>query len=1151
MTADATTILRKRLKAAGYSPIPVTGKIPSGREWQDKLNVTDQEIENWSRWAGLNTGVITTRTPAFDIDIKSNAEAASAVEQLARQQFAGKGKFLVRVGLPPKRLIPFRADAPFQKIAASLLPPGVADTDPNWRKKIEKVEFLCDRQQFVAFGVHPDTGNPYAWNDVGDPSSVSRDQLPAISAVEARALVDAAAELLVTQFGYRRVKAGGGKRRAGKRARQPKTPNESVSGNTNTTPLLDYEATSFFDGVNARAMQDMSAWAPGLFPGARFVSPTLGWRVSSKDLGRHDLEEDLSIHPKGIVDFGVADMGDPYEGSRTPIDLVMEWSGIHTTPIAAAFWLCQRLGIQVTASAPRKAEVPLDQARAELEACITGLMTKAIEWHALPQEDRPEPPHAAIKITTGGGKSEQTRKAIATVFIPEMKRRGLPHRVLFLVPTHRLGAEARSKMPKGVTSALWQGREAKDVKTGEPLCLNLDAVKTAVKLGADVEKAACKGKRGGQEIKCPHFDQCLYQRQKAVAKQADIIFAAHETGFRLQKSLGKNFGLVIIDEQSWQRAGLSYKGQLAVEGLGYELKEFPVLDHAGNVDADATAHLSDLISRLQIALRNAPEGYLSKQHLLDAGLLPSTKYEDGSCKRAVKYEWARKVEIDLRPDDSQETRNDIAERNRFQGQIKSRAAMWRALDELLSGEHETTGRLYLLTDTSDAGSVRYINVRRRKELHKDVLALPIVHMDATLDIEIVRYFMPRAELVLDIEVEAPHQRIVQVVGKSTAKTALKPGDRSDDEEQRIANFRQNLVDLVRLATIGGQRGLVITYEVIEPSFKTIGNVDTGHFNAIAGIDRWRDVDVAFVIGRPDAPAHEVVRIASALTGRPVVIEKRIVNGKETNKIEVAKQIRLKDGSVQGILASAYEDPGAELVRRWITESELVQAVGRVRGVNRTASDPVTVLVMCYDGPFAGTVDQVVEWDNIKPDVFDRMLLTGLVPASPTDASKLFPDLFESPAAAQQAYWRAGLSVDAFASVAAFTRRWLTNPYKNLYREMSATSPRQMALYRLSGAGQRPRAVFWDARRLADPEAVLTAALGSLASFHEVPQLHLTAPAARTVREGIAASVAAIFREVLPATASNVVWLAARSHAAASARAAIRVELRQFFEKRAA
>jgi hypothetical protein len=53
--------------------------------------------------------------------------------------------------------------------------------------------------------------------------------------------------------------------------------------------------------VNDAAMQNLHAWVAQLLPAARAYHD--GYRVSSSDLGR-DLEEDLSILPSGIVDWG-------------------------------------------------------------------------------------------------------------------------------------------------------------------------------------------------------------------------------------------------------------------------------------------------------------------------------------------------------------------------------------------------------------------------------------------------------------------------------------------------------------------------------------------------------------------------------------------------------------------------------------------------------------------------------------------------------------------------------------------------------------------------------------------------------------------------------------------------------------------------------
>ena len=197
----------------------------------------------------------------------------------------------------------------------------------------------------------------------------------------------------------------------------------------------------------------------------------------------------------------------------------------------------------------------------------------------------PEPAQSGIRITTGSGKSEAFRQVIAARYIPEAKRLQLPHRVLIAVPTHKLAAEARAKMPHGVTVAIWQGLKATKLGTNEPMCLNHAAVDAALKLGADVETTACRrGQRGGPPILCPFYDKCPYQAQRAAAFDSDVLFVAHEGLFQLPPGVG-GFGLVIIDEAFWQK-GLSGareddRPRLAIAGICEEFKNFPVWVRAG------------------------------------------------------------------------------------------------------------------------------------------------------------------------------------------------------------------------------------------------------------------------------------------------------------------------------------------------------------------------------------------------------------------------------------------------------------------------------------------------------------------------------------------------------------------------------------------
>jgi hypothetical protein len=115
------TEVRLQLCRAGYAPIPVVGKVPPMEKWQERTDTSEGDIEIWAKTYddADNTGIITRNTPAFDVDIL-NPAAAEAVEDLVRKRFEERGKIVVRLGLAPKRLIPFQCQQPFKKIAVPL-----------------------------------------------------------------------------------------------------------------------------------------------------------------------------------------------------------------------------------------------------------------------------------------------------------------------------------------------------------------------------------------------------------------------------------------------------------------------------------------------------------------------------------------------------------------------------------------------------------------------------------------------------------------------------------------------------------------------------------------------------------------------------------------------------------------------------------------------------------------------------------------------------------------------------------------------------------------------------------------------------------------------------------------------------------------------
>jgi putative DNA primase/helicase len=92
-----------------------------------------------------------------------------------------------RIGRAPKILLAFRTDAPFDKVQTSefhMLDGTVA-----------RVEVLATGQQFVAFGIHPDTKAPYHWPE-RSPLDVPLHELPSSAGSGCAAFIAAAEEYL-------------------------------------------------------------------------------------------------------------------------------------------------------------------------------------------------------------------------------------------------------------------------------------------------------------------------------------------------------------------------------------------------------------------------------------------------------------------------------------------------------------------------------------------------------------------------------------------------------------------------------------------------------------------------------------------------------------------------------------------------------------------------------------------------------------------------------------------------------------------------------------------------------------------------------------------------------------------------------------------
>jgi RecA-family ATPase len=183
--------LRLKLRENGYCPVPVIGKKPPLHGWQNVCKTAaEYEIRRWSRDIpdAVSTGILGGLVIGADIDV--------LVPELA-ERLAFKCKEILghtplrRVGLAPKILFCYRVEAPIKKLST---PELYLDDGSK-----HKVELLAEGQHFVAFGIHPDTRQPYRWGEQ-TPLNTPFAELPLVT-VEALERFKAEAERIIREAG--------------------------------------------------------------------------------------------------------------------------------------------------------------------------------------------------------------------------------------------------------------------------------------------------------------------------------------------------------------------------------------------------------------------------------------------------------------------------------------------------------------------------------------------------------------------------------------------------------------------------------------------------------------------------------------------------------------------------------------------------------------------------------------------------------------------------------------------------------------------------------------------------------------------------------------------------------------------------------------
>ena len=597
------------------------------------------------------------------------------------------------------------------------------------------------------------------------------------------------------------------------------------------------------------------------------------------------------------------------------------------------------------------------------------------------------PPQIGLRGSVGSGKTRLYAQEITGVLARE------PHAVAFVfVPDHQLSAEVarriQSDVGPGFTVGIWRGTNQPDPDAppgvARKMCQrsgDMDAVWEA----AGTLKDLCGSSKRGF---CPHHPKaggdCGYIRQAENAKGGTVSVwvlphsmlgrAAPEPLRRFIRGPGGEkiavpaADIVAIDESFW-RAML---GECAVSFGMTDPSLWPAVPDDPN--ALAPIGFADGLVCKVLGLLSGEFAKAGAGGRVGQGALAAAGLTAGECREAGGYILRCKEEL---PTDKLPT----ATRSEVKRLLLKLAANNRRalrVHRLLNVAADVlAGRLgSAALAVRDGKRGPEVALTWRDEIADDWLCAKygVIHADATMSEEIARVWLPRLVVPTWTPVAAPHMRVVQIGDRAFGYSAVLTGSNSGVEGQKAAaaNARRVLRAIKTLAVRhdgqgapGGPDVLVVLPKALEDEFKgkLPANVGTLHFGKLRGQDGFKGVAVLLVVSRLMPPPAGVEDIAEIIFGRDVA---RLPPGFYPTRPGTRQ---MENGTGLAVSAVYYHpDALVELVRGACCEADLVQAVGRGRGIHRAAANPLEAIIMTNVPIDDVPVSEVVMLDDLWRDL---------------------------------------------------------------------------------------------------------------------------------------------------------------------------------------
>ena len=706
--------------------------------------------------------------------------------------------------------------------------------------------------------------------------------------------------------------------------------------------LKDHEpnhVNRYVRGTNISRCDEGTRWEPGH---VNVSTRNVYWRYAHKAVGdkierRHEYAEAARSECETRI------RGMPKQREADTLRRIKELNREH-----ARMWdyALQRLGEEAGPKLTFQAFDTLEDAAAKIQAISYSCLVDGLKWQPRPTlTGMSKPRFDIIGGPPGVGKTYHMRQAIKTAQPYD------DYIIDFAAPIRTLSSEiAESFILENIVPVdkvqQFHGRAYYCHEDMNERCSKVEAV------GVSPRTVVCPT--------CPHKDNCPWPKQKLSNKTGvRIMQHAHlsTTVAALKSGSEDAADLTIIDESVVDAVG-TVKFSLSLKRLEELTNKVEIRSDAGGTDWPATVDAIEARKSFLRAIEPVGAGRIPTELVshLSAILVDFMRAERESIKETYQIRLFELSKDEAFEPEAPKALELVA--------IKDSAEMFYQLARAIKA-------------SIDSGMEYVVGCRLTKdgkldmELKGDIpVALkerPIIGMDATSsDGQLERLLFSASHDVRyhNIRVRAQHVHLIQYLDRGASKTKLL----TPTKRGGAYNMLQQIVAVIREEARRNKSVLVVCANQVqhrlEQSYRWTSNVNFEHYKALKGLNKYKDTPCIILIGYHQMPHYELENKAEAL----LIDEGQEIKRLPPNRgIPYVAQWRLyykPDGSIGQLLVKhpQHPDPVVEMLRYQEHDAECVQGLGRCRPLQRTADNPVKIVVF-------GTVDtgliinEVRYWDD--------------------------------------------------------------------------------------------------------------------------------------------------------------------------------------------